>query len=361
MKPPIFFIETENVNATHLEMIEKTKWQVPSDFTPSSVRNYKLAYTSCIAFLISKSHNKETQAGYLSEMERFLQWCLRIKKVQPAKLTTSNLISYLEFRENPCANWVSSKRQRKTLLVGGKKKINSLWRPFVASRDDKISVGTMTRTHSIISSYYRFLCQIDIIRYNPFLKVSRNLFASKLQQKKHLNVLGKKDINLVESTLNRLIKEDDKYTRENFIVVSMLYMHLRVSDLATYNDEPPRMSDFTCSFDGKWYFRAYGWKASRSIERANKKVMNALVMYRRYLSLADYPLITDESPLILARHGKTPITTTRTIYQLVKNVLELSINEAKESSWCKEDLAALKQATARWIKNTGEQEKNKIG
>lgn len=352
MKSPQYFINEKNINASYLSKIEGSRWKVPDDFSPSSVRGYKTAYASCIAFLLSKSKNKTTKLTYLCEVEKFLQWCLRVKKALPSKLSPSDLVSFIEFCKNPPSCWISNEKQQKSRLINGKECINKKWRPFVRPRQDKPALASLRKTYATVSSYYKFLCRRDIINADPFLRINPNLIARSSKNIVQHNALNDKEIRLIESKLDELVLQCEKYTRERFIVISLLYMNIKMTDLLHTDSEPVRMLNFVYSYDGQWYFKAMRSKIKGRLEPANKKVMDALVSYRRFLKLENYPSIADDSPLLLAMKGRNSIRTNRIISEIITKVLNLVIVAAKEKAWNKEDLKRLRQVTPSWFKYT---------
>ncbi len=355
---PIHFIEFANINESYLARLKKSPWAGPEDFNASIIKGCRSAYITAIEFLISRSSNQITVATYLSELERFLQWCFRVRKLPPAKLGTSDLMLFLEFRRNPFTNWISATRQKKIRVVKGEKCINPNWRPFVACSKAEPSIAALTKTFVAIDNYYRFLCEIKIIRYNPLLNVNPYVVKPAPQDRRPVRIFEKKEINLIKLTLNKLVKEDRRFTRERFLVFSMLYMGLKVSDLATYNGETVMMSDFSCDLESRWTFRAYGYRAKRRVIPANNQVMGALVEYRKYLRLNSYPSYTDKSPLVASKNGYNFVRSTREINRIIGNVLKLVLKEAKKTGWSQDDTKPFQQGSASWLSNTADKIKD---
>jgi len=354
MLAPSPFIDQDLVNFAHLNSVKEFTWDFPIDFDPTSISDFKSAYTSTLDFLLAKNASTATFTTYISELERFLQWSLRVKDRHPFRLNESDLHEYFEFCRKPYSNWVGTSRQRKFISVEGKRVANYKWRPYVSMDGKPASQVSIKKSFATISSYYAYLGKTGVIKGSPFQVMESKQYNPRTKQVNTVTrVFSVRETKLLESTLDKLVESDEKYTRERFIIVAMLHMYLRVSDLAPYKDEIPQMCDFFYRRDINWSFVAYGKGNKERTIPANSAVMAALVSYRIHLNLDDYPGCMEDNPLIQTRGANGPIKSTRQLYNIVKDVIAVAKATAVKEKWKSWEMGALDKASAHWLRHTG--------
>lgn len=354
MLSPSPFIDQDLVNFAHLNSVKDFMWDFPLDFDPTSIPDFKSAYTSTLDFLLAKNSSVATFTTYLSELERFLQWSLRVKNRHPFKLTAPDLHEYFEFCREPCPTWIGTSRQRKFIMVDGERIANTKWRPYVSPKGNKPSQVSIKKSFATIASYYRFLTVSEHIKANPFQVMEGKQYKPKSSQEDTITrVFSKRETKLIEVTLDKLVEQDEKYTRERFIIVAMLHMYLRVSDLAPFKDEIPQMCDFIYLRKKKWFFVAYGKGNKERTIAANSAVMSAFASYRNHLNLCDYPARLELNPLIQTRGGNGPIKSTRQLYNIIKKVFDVAKATAVKEKWDDWEMGALDKASSHWLRHTG--------
>ena len=268
---PIF--DSENITVAHYEHVEKYTWDMPLDLDPSGIPNYKSAYTSVIRYLITLKDSSNTVIAASSELEKFIQWVLRVKKKHPFNCNELDLIEFFDFVKSPNPNWISEAARKRFITVNGERKANPKWRPFSKPKGPNISPASLRRAHSIVSLYFSFCLEQRFIKVNPmdFVK-SKSLVPASQGSSVERKTLWPEDRELLEKILLKLVDTDQKYTRERFIVIAMLNMKLRVSDLAEYRGVIPVMCDFYYrrqGGEGGWWFTAYGKRNKKGDIPAN--------------------------------------------------------------------------------------------
>jgi integrase len=349
---PIF--DLENISVAHYEYVDKYVWDMPLDLDPSGIPNFKSAYTSVIRYLISLKDSSNTLIAAASELEKFTQWVLRVKNKHPFVCSELDLIEYFDFIKAPFPSWVSQAAQKRFISIAGERKANPKWRPFSKPRGPNVSPATLRRAHSIISLYFGFCLEQRYIKVNPmdFVK-SKSLAPSNQNVSVEKKTLWPEDRELLERVLSKMADEDSKFTREKFIVIAMLNMKLRVSDLAEYRGVIPVMCDFYYRRDSGWWFTAYGKRNKKGDIPANEAVMDALKDYRSYLGLSLYPAAYDETPLLCSVKGSNPVKSTRHIRTLISKIADVAVQEAVRLGWGESELVRLKSFTTHWLRHTG--------
>lgn len=354
VKAPSPFIDPNKINFLHLNQVKTFIWEVPLDFDPSDIRDYKSAYTSVFEFLLSKGSSGSTIKTYTTELEKFLQWTLRVRKVHPFKIKAYDIEEFMAFCRKPYSSWVGTGSYKRYKIVDGEELPNPKWRPFTSIKGNPPSQVSLRKTLASISSYYVYIAKLDYISKNPVLAVDSKQHSPPTKQNTEISrVLSEQETELLEKTLDLLVEEDQKYNRERFIIVAMIHMFLRVSDLAPYRGVVPQMCDFHYHKFKGWRLRVYGkGNKERSIP-ANSAVMSALISYRQFLGLSDYPPVMDEEPLIHSVKGGRPIKSTNQISSLIKNIFGIAKEAAVKKGFEPWEIGALDKASSHWLRHTG--------
>ena len=355
MKSGSPIIDPINFTTDHVDHVSKYTWDFPNDLDPSGIKDYKIIYISCMSYLMTHLGTKTTLLAATSEIEKFLQWIFHEKKKSPFILNESEILAFLDFTKKPHPAWVSSSAKKKFIVSNGNRIPNPAWRPFREARSSQKNSNTLKKTFTFISGYYKYCRRKKIIKSNPFDFISKKSLFPKLLSSKNIaqKILHAEDRELLELTLDGLVKEDSRYTRERFIIIAMLNMYLRVSDLAEYRDVIPVMGDFYYRRTDNWWFVVYGKGNKQDDIAVNNKVIRALQDYRVHMGLSKLPYASEETPLILMRGGKKAIRSTRHIRDLISVAINKTIENAVANEWDKTDIERLKSFTAHWLRHTG--------
>ena len=338
-------IDSQNISQEHFDFVIKHYWDVPDDLDHSGIYEAKQGYAYAVRFLLSLQDNKATFSAAVSEIEKLLQWCYRIKGKAPHVLGHLELEEYLDFATNPPERYISKSPQKRFISDGGGKRIpNPNWRPF--SKPKKSSGNkTVEKGFRLINKFFKGLqTEFHDIKTNPCAHVSRERFAQMEGQKSgQKNELKGKDITLIQEVMNAMVRIDKKYTRERFVFSLMFNLKLKESDLSEVNGRIPLMSDFYHKRSSGWWFVLFTRHESKADEPVSDYVMSSLVAYRLFLGLPEYPLLFEDTPLI-CRFDKPgePIKSKRQISDIVDLILSNTVKKASELGWNNKDISRLK-------------------
>jgi len=348
-------IDPDNIYNQYLEHLANNRWEFPTDFDPSGVSDYQIVYSSIMAFLVNNKGSTTYLKSLCSELEKYLQWSFRVCNKSPFTQTEQDITDFFEFVKSPPASWVSIGNQKKFIIVKGKRVSNSKWKPFRAPRGAIKNSGTIKKSYTVLSSYFSYALKKKHIKVNPLNFIHKNSIfpKDKTTPKYEQKILFSEDRELLEKTLNSLVEDDEKYTRENLIILMMLNMYLRISDLAEYKGVIPVFGDFYYKRQSGWWFDAYGKGNKVGDITVNSKVVEAMKAYRRYRGLPSCPYASEETPIIVDRNNKKPIRTTSHIAAIIKGVMALAIDKAIELKWEESDISRLKSFSSHWLRHTG--------
>jgi site-specific recombinase XerD len=146
-----------------------------------------------------------TYKGYRTHIERLLLWAILIAKKPILELKLADAKDFIEFCQNPPADWIGPIIKSRFVRIGGRAAqasdiyvVNSQWRPFnwvvaKAARkqasetnqvlDDKqfsFNQASLNQLFNVGSSFYQFMCLEGIGETNPIKAVKqRNRFKNK--------------------------------------------------------------------------------------------------------------------------------------------------------------------------------------
>jgi len=351
---------------------------------PSSLPDFAYA----LDFLQSYNKNLPTYNAYRREIERFLQWCWRIKNQTVCTLNQVDIEEFIKFCMHPPLSWIGTKNVSRFIKASSKKNKkttpavledstsatlrvpNPEWRPFVVNvskaawrtgerpnpKQFAASQASLKSIFAILSSFYDFLIQKKHTTTNPIhLMKQKNAYVYQQQTHSAIRRLSELQWTYVLETGELMAKENKKHERTLFIMTILYGMYLRISEL-TARATPqgvwtPKMGDFYQE-EGLWWFRVLGKRNKIRDISVSDAVLKALKRYRRSLDLTVLPSSADPLPLITTYGGKEAITSTKQIRQIVQRCFDKTIERLKEDGF-EEDADNLMQATVHWLRHTG--------
>ncbi len=321
-----------------------------------------------LKFLFSYNGSQATFNSYRREIERLLQWCWHVELRSLLTLKREDIQAYIEFCSRPPLSWIGVKQVSRFKLVKGQRLPNPDWRPFNVSvsksqfnqglRPDKksfhLSQAAIKSIFSILSSFYNFLLQENLIDANPVTLIrQKSKFIQKRQRKTQIRRISSLQWDYVIETAELMALENpSEHERTLFIMNALFAMYLRISELVADERSLPLMSDFQKDQDGNWWFHVLGkGNKNRSITVC-PDMLEALKRYRRYLGLSALPHADENTPLIPKSRGMGAISSTRQIRRIVQNCFDRAY-ERMQQDGLEEDAADLKAATVHWLRHTG--------
>ena len=326
-------------------------------------------YQCVLNFLYSYRGSQDTFDAYRRELERLLQWSWFVRDQSVMKHKREDAEAFIEFCMKPYKSWIGLKNVARFKLINSEKIPNPEWRPFIVNiskRDrnagitpDKnnyqLSQQALKVMFGILSSFYKFLMQEEIVLANPIALIRQK---SKFIRKEYSAPVIRRLSNLQWQTVIQLAQEqaniDVKHERTVFILSCLYSMYLRISELAANLRWAPTMGDFFKDSEGNWWFKTVG-KGNKARQIAvSDAMLEALKRYREiYLNLTSYPLPGEKTPLIShVKNNNASIISTRPLRRLVQNCFDQAANKI-EAEGDKQGAELLRIATVHWLRHTG--------
>lgn len=325
-----------------------------------------LQYT--LPFLYSYKGSADTFTAYRRELERLIQWSWFVRKTSILKLKNTDIEHYIEFCLKPPKRWIAIKVTPRFLTIKGVRKPNIEWRPFVAKlskksyhdgktpdkKDFVFSHQGIKLLFNILSSFYNYLVQEELISRNPIAQIRQK--SSYIRKEQHTTVirrLSPLQWETVIKTAIALAEANPEVHERTLFIMNILYgMYLRISELTENARWSPKMCDFSRDGNGNWWFKTVG-KGNKVRQIAvSQAMLTALKRWRKHLGLSVFPTPNDKSPLLPKQVGKGPMTSTRTIRAIVQLCFDAAVNKLQEEG-AKEEAEVLRSATVHWLRHTG--------
>ncbi len=336
------------------------------DLLPAfSVKDYQIA----LNFLYSYRGSADTFGAYRRDLERLLQWSWFIKKQSFLKHKREDIEAFVEFCLKPPKRWISIKNVARFKKSNGEKVPNSEWRPFdvnVSKKDYKeglrpdkskyqFSQSALKVMFSVLSSFYNYLLQEQIVQVNPFALIRQKSKFLQKQSKAHvIRRLSNQQWETVIKIARDKATQNPAHERTVFILSCLYGMYLRISELVASSRWTPTMGDFFKDNEGNWWFRTVG-KGNKARQIAvSDAMLSALQHYReKYLGLSPLPSLGEKIPLIpYLRNANKPITNDDPIRNLVQECFD-NAADYLESQEKQEEANGLRMATVHWLRHTG--------
>lgn len=345
----------------HLEhCFEKAEIILPS----FSIKDFETA----LKFLYSYRGSDQTFGSYRREIERLIQWAWFIRNGSILKLKRDDIEAFIEFCIKPYKKWIGLKTVARFKLKDGLKVPNPEWKPFEASlekkdiKDGKIptkddyqfSQKALKALFAILSSFYNFCLQEELVSANPVLLIrQKSKFLRKEDPTPVIRRLSEQQWQTVIRLTKQKAEEDKKYERSVFILSCLYGMYLRISELVASVRWSPTMGDFFKDHDGNWWFKTVG-KGNKPRQIAvSHDMLSALKHYRvNCLELPPYPVLDENIPLISHEENfNKPMTDHRTIRRLVQKCFDEAADYLEKKN--PEEAQTLYSATVHWLRHTG--------
>lgn len=351
MKSPPAFFDTlecmENPFKTPVGSIEHLLTNAPSD----AIADYQCA----AEFIFSYRGSPDTFSTYRREIEHMLHWCWIIAKKSLKDLVREDIETYVEFAKNPPRQWIGESNVPRFLNKGGRREPNGDWRPYVSNSGEYVaSQAALQSLFSVLSSFFNFLIQENILKANPVSQIrQKSKFIRKHQSQGKIRRLSPLQWDYVIESAESMAKADPAiHERTLFIMNALFAMYLRISELVDTSRWQPQMGHFQLDQDGNWWFLTVG-KGNKEREiSVSDEMLTALKRYRLSRGLPPLPSPGESSPLIHKTRGKGGITSTRQIRGIVQKCFDTAADKMRQEGF-HEDAERLCDATVHWLRHTG--------
>ncbi|MGL5359245.1 MAG: tyrosine-type recombinase/integrase, partial [Shewanella sp.] len=326
-----------------------------------------------------QKHSENNYKTYRSELTTFLHWCFDVARMSPKALMRKDISRYVDYCLRPPKELigyfnVAQFKQDKQLE---QRVPNPAWRPFVGKKQlgeiqaYALSDNALKTKIAVLSSFYAYLMSEEYSERNPAqLWLNHSRFASNKQYQRQNreddNSLAFTELqwSYVMSTVSVLAEEFPEVHQRSLFLISLIYCcYLRISDVSARAGYSPVMSQFRQNPQtGIWSFHIPlskgGKKRSVSMSKA---LLAALVTYRRYLGLPDFPLQDEAYPLFVrhraAGRGRdvgllNANLGIRHIREEIQQIINLAADKALEDGFIT-DAQQMRNLTAHNIRHTG--------
>lgn len=327
--------------------------------------NYTLEFLKCYTASIG------TFNSYRREVERLLQWCWVIKKINLKRLNRELIEEYIGFCLNPPENLISNRKISRFINSEGKRIPNSNWKPFVITPDKfksyklkkanekpdiseySVNPSSLQNSFAILSTFFNFLIAEKYLTSNPMLMIrQKNQYFRKCQtsdQKKRLTPL---QCEMIIKSLDEMKDKTEAWKeRTRFLLNLFLSLYLRISEVTSSERWTPTMNDFYKDSDGNWWFTTVGKGNKKRTIAVSDGMLDSLKRWRNFLGLTSLPTPADDTPLIPKIRGKGVVSETSYIRRLIQSCFD----KAADSLIYKniEESESLRLATVHWLRHTG--------
>jgi len=317
----------------------------------------------------------QTFNAYRRELERLIHWAWFVREQSLLKLKRDDIEQFISFCIKPYKRWIGLKKVARFKKQDGHKVPNSQWRPFEASltkkehklgikatkEDYEFSQKSIKSLFAILSSFYQYLLQEEIVLANPVALIrQKSKFIQKESKQTIIRRLSNKQWQTVIDVAKHKAKNNSKEERTVFILSCLYGMYLRISELTSHERWSPTMGDFFKDQDGNWWFKTVG-KGNKARQIAvSQSMLHALKHYRKhYLSLPSFPTPYEKTPLIgHSKNPNRPITDESPIRHIVQACFDEAAEQLKQTD--PEEAENLYTATVHWLRHTGISEDVKI-
>ena len=330
-----------------------------------AVKDYQMA----LNFLYSYRGSTDTFGAYRRDLERLLQWSWFVRQQSFLNHKREDIESFIEFCLKPPKRWISLKKVARFKKDKGEKVPNPEWKPFeahVSKKDHKVgmepdknkyqfSQSALKVMFNILSSFYNFLLQEQVVQANPFSLIrQKSKFLQKEAKTQVIRRLSNEQWETVINVAKDKAAQNPFHERTVFILSCLFGMYLRISELAASSRWTPTMGDFFKDTEGNWWFKTIG-KGNKARQIAvSDAMLNALKHYREnYMKLSPLPSLNEKAPLIShLKNPNKPITNDGPIRNLVQQCFD-EATDVLESEGKQEEAEGLRIATVHWLRHTG--------
>lgn len=330
-------------------------------------------------WLFEQKHNENNYKAYRSELTTFLHWCFDVVSMSPIEVTRKDMSHYVDYCQAPPIALIGyfNVPQFKFDKMHDERVPNPQWRPFVGKKrlgqiqPYALSDNALKTKMAILSSFYSYLTSEEYCERNPaqiWLNHSRFAANRQYQRQSHEdeNSLAFTELqwSYIMATVTGLAEEFPELHQRSLFLITLIYCcYLRVSDVSARAGYSPVMNQFKRNQQtGIWSFHIPLSKGGKRRSVAiSKALLDALVKYRQFLGLTDYPGPNENHPLFVrhkaaGRGRDVGILNANLGIRHVRDEIQKIINLAAERieiDGFTQDAAQMRKLTAHNIRHTG--------
>ncbi|WP_108946534.1 tyrosine-type recombinase/integrase [Shewanella halifaxensis] len=337
-----------------------------------------LVFELATDWLFEQKYNENNYKAYRSELTTFLHWCFDVVGLNVSGIGRKEIGLYVDYCQQPPTKLIGyfNVAQFKLDKHTGERVPNPTWLPFRGNKKDGqvtpyvLSESALKTKIAILSSFFSYLMSEDYCEKNPAqMWLNKSRFSS--SKKYRLNSDDDNQLAFTElqwsyimATVEKLAKEQPELHQRSLFLIKLIYScYLRVSEVSARAGYTPVMSQFKHnSQTGIWRFHIPKSKGGKSRSVAiSKALLAALVDYRRYLKLSDYPSASEQHPLIVrqkaAGRGRdvgmlNANLGIRQIREEVDKIIEIAANSIERDGFVS-DAEQMRSLSIHNIRHTG--------
>lgn len=287
-------------------------------------------------WLLEFTHSPQTLRTYRKEAERLLLWSLIHKEKPLSSLSRDDLRDYQNFLANPQPQeqWCGLRRQR----------IHTNWRPFAGP----LTQSSITQAVTIINALFNYLVEAGYLSGNPLGLMRRQSAKKQSRKNKTTERYLEKPcwetvLNYIEQLPRETLRQQQHYERVRYLFYVLYLLGLRVSEVAQ-----AQMTDIK-QLRGRWWIEVTGKGQKTHQIPINACLLKALVRYRKFYQLPNYPVVNEAYSLLMNMAGTHGVSANM-IYRLVKKIFsDCAITIEKTHPEFSEKL---KKASTHWLRHT---------
>jgi len=298
-----------------------------------------------------------TVRAYEKECLRLMLWCRFVALKPMSSLNRDDARAYQSFLQAPYDEFVqprlSGKEHVPVTLWLPDGTLNPHWRPF---RTKRLSDGSIRTALAAIKSLSTYLVNADYLTSSPFLLgrlAKRDPVPKRRSKERVLREQARAAVNaVIDGMADRTKAQRVRAVRLRYLFDVFYYLGLRMSE-ATGGE----MKHFFVE-DGRWWFRTVGKGQKERTVPVPSPLLRSLVDFRLVMGFeADYPLPSDDAPLVPSVDGQRAIKDTQVrrmlkgLFQQAADRMESELGDAPEPE-AMACVHALKQATPHWLRHT---------
>lgn len=330
-------------------------------------------------WLFEQKHSENNYKAYRSELTTFLHWCFDVVSMSPTEVMRKDMSRYVDYCLNPPVELIGyfNVPQFKFDQQLGERIPNPLWKPFVGKKylgqiqPYRLSDNALKTKIAILSSFYSYLMGEEYCERNPaqiWLNHSRfaltRRYQSRTDEEENSLEFTELQWSYIMTTVTTLAEESPELHQRSLFLISLIYScYLRISDVSARAGYSPVMGQFRQNHQtGIWSFHIPLSKGGKKRSVAiSKALLGALVTYRRYLSLTDYPSQNERHPLFVrhraAGRGRdvgllNANLGIRQVRDEIQNIINLAADNAQTDGFI-HDAQQMRKLTAHNIRHTG--------
>ncbi|PKG73697.1 integrase [Shewanella sp. GutCb] len=342
------------------------------------IEDASLVFEHATDWLCEQKFSENNYKAYRSELTTFLHWCFDVAQIEVSAAGRKEISQYVEYCQAPPLtligfyNVAQFKEQKGSEL----RSPNPQWLPFRGKKVEgvvqpySLSESALKTKMAILSSFYAYLMSEDFVEKNPAqMWLNKSRFSS--NKKYRINNDGENQLAFTElqwsyvmSTVTKLAAEQPELHQRSLFLIKLIYAcYLRVSEVSARAGYSPIMDQFKRNPQtGIWSFHIPSSKGGkRRTVSMSDALLAALVEYRHYLNLSDYPKTNEGHPLIIrqkaAGRGREVglINANLGIRQIREEVDKIIVLAAicAENDGFVEDGAQMRQLSIHNIRHTG--------